>query len=169
MKNSRVCNINYDNELNIRLNKRYFVDKSIEPQFEPRSESTKYTDFNTYKQLPKIETLKYEIYDPTKTMYTGTRKPQINYYFDNIDIENKLRNQFFALQKNDRAFYIPDTKSSLYKNDDNSIVKYDIKKTNENNLKEINNISSSLYNCNNILETKLFNNVTRNNVKNIKS
>lgn len=168
MKNSRVCNIEYDNELNLRLQKRYFLDKSIEPQFEPRPESTKYTDFNTYKQLPEIKAINYEIYDPNKTMYTGTRKPQINYYFDNIDIENKLRNQFFALQKNDKAFYIPDVNSSLYRNTDDSIVKYDIKKSNENNLKNVDNISSSTYKCNNILETKLFNNVTKNNVKNIK-
>ncbi len=168
MKNSRVCNIKYDNELNTRLENRYFTDKSIEPQFGPRPESTKYNDFNTYSELPKVELFKYDTYDPTKTMYTGTRKPQINYYLDNIDVEHKLRNQFFALQKNDKAFYIPDVNSSLYTNDE-SIVKYNINNSNKINLKTVNDISSSYNNCNKVLETKIFNNPTKNNVKNIKT
>lgn len=168
MKNSRVCNIKYDNELNTRLENRYFTDKSIEPQFGPRPESTKYNDFNTYSELPKVELFKYDMYDPTKTMYTGTRKPQINYYLDNIDVEHKLRNQFFALQKNDKAFYIPHVNSSLYTNDE-SIVKYNINNSNKINLKTVNDISSSYNNCNKVLETKIFNNPTKNNVKNIKT
>lgn len=165
MNESRVCNINYDNELNKRLEKRILQSSAIEPQYDPRPICTKYTDFNTYTKLdtPK-NILNYKEYNPTKDYYTGDKKPQINYYFNNIDVEHTLRNQFFALQKNDKAFYIPDIKSSLYTHE-NNITKYNINKSYNNNITKIENIKTN-NNCNidKILAPNIFNNSTKSNI-----
>ena len=43
--NYKVCNIDYDNQLNTRMNKSYYPSKELQPNFDPRPISTKYTHF----------------------------------------------------------------------------------------------------------------------------
>ena len=38
-------------------------------------------------------------------------------FVENVDVESVLRNQIFALQKNDQAVYVPSSKSDLYMKD----------------------------------------------------
>lgn len=164
MNDSRVCNIDYDNELNKRLEKRISQSSAIEPQYDPRPICTKYTDFNTYNMPNAPKLLNYKEYNPTKDYYTGDKKPQVNYYFNNIDIEHRLRNQFFALQKNDKAFFVPDVNSSLYTNE-KDLIKYNIDKSKSNNLTKIDNVLSN-NNCklDKILAPNIFNNTTKSNI-----
>ena len=43
--NHKVCNIEYDNELNVRLNTRYFPSQELQPNYNPRPASSKYAFF----------------------------------------------------------------------------------------------------------------------------
>ena len=44
----KVCNIDYDNELNTRINKRYFPSQSLQPNFSPVPTSTRYQKFMVF-------------------------------------------------------------------------------------------------------------------------
>jgi hypothetical protein len=112
-----ICNIDYDNELNNRINVRWFPSNSLPPQFDERPVSTKYTFFQTVEEKPIHNTplLKYNNYTPENTFNPGSRAPT-NFFLNNIDTESKLRNQFMALQKSNKAAYVPELTSSLYEN-----------------------------------------------------
>lgn len=118
-----VCNLDYDNELNNRLNTRWFPSQSLPPQYDVRPVSTKYTFFQTVEERPVSLTqqLQYKYYTPETTFNPGSRAPT-DYFLNNIDTESKLRNQFMALQKSNQSVYVPEFTSSLYEN------KYEYKK-----------------------------------------
>jgi hypothetical protein len=113
-----ICNLEYDDELNKRLNTRHFPSQSLPPLFEVRPVSTKYTFFQTIEERPtqKINPLQYKMYSPESTFNPGSRAPT-DYFLNNIDTESTLRNQFMALQKSNQSVYLPELSSSLYKND----------------------------------------------------
>ena len=121
MSQHRVCNIEYDNELNQRMNQRYFPSKELQPNFDPRPVSTKYTLFHTLDSPPKTkeELRRYPEFQPQYTFYPGTTKAPVKHALQTVDTESLLRNQYMALQKNDHAFYIPALESDLYKNRSN--------------------------------------------------
>ena len=110
-------NIDYDNELNTRLNGRIFPSQSLPPLFEVRPVSTKYTFFQTVEERPFSMTpiIKYNQYNQETTFNPGNRAP-IDYFMNNVDTESKLRNQFMALQKSIQSTYVPELNSSLYEN-----------------------------------------------------
>lgn len=110
----QVCNIDYDNELNKRLQSRFFPSRNLQPNFDFRPMSTKYQKFPVLNEVKyqKMENMKK--YNPETVFYPGTSKAPVHYALDNVDTESKLRNQFFALQRNDQATYIPPMNSSLY-------------------------------------------------------
>ena len=115
MNTYSVCNLDYDNQLNNRINKRYFPSQELQPNFDPRPTSTKYTLFQTNEKSHSNTDLRpYKSFNTHKTFYTGNRKAPSSFFFDNVDIESTLRNQFFALQKNDQSYYIPSELSDLY-------------------------------------------------------
>ena len=47
----------------------------------------------------------------------GDRMAPFAGFVENVDVESVLRNQIFALQKNDQAVYVPSSKSDLYVKD----------------------------------------------------
>jgi hypothetical protein len=104
-------NIDYDNELNLRLSKRNIPSSPLQPLYDIRPVSTKYTLFHTVdKKEPQNTDYNYNnVFNP------GFRAPP-NYYFQNIDRESILRNQFAALQKSDQSVYVPELNSNLYEN-----------------------------------------------------
>jgi hypothetical protein len=118
-----ICNIDYDNEINKRMNTRQFPSQSLPPLFDVRAVSTKYTFFQTVEERPTTKTLPltYKKYNPESTFNPGARAP-VDFFIDNIDTESKLRNQFMALQKSNQSVYVPEFTSSLYEN------KYEYKK-----------------------------------------
>ena len=110
-----ICNIEYDNTLNKRLNDRYFPNQRLQPNLDPRPNSTKYQKFPFINnEKPSVFLNKYPYFNPEKTFYPGNAKAPIHFVMDSVDTESRLRNQFFALQKNDQAQYIPSLNSSLY-------------------------------------------------------
>ena len=108
-------NIDYDNELNVRIMERVQASQPLQPLYDPRPASTKYTLFQTTPEPQKsTEPLhQYKEYSTEKTFHPGNRGP-VDYYAKQIDQESTLRSQFAALQKADAAVYIPETHSDLY-------------------------------------------------------
>lgn len=108
-------NIDYDNELNVRIMERVQSSQPLQPLYDPRPSSTKYTLFQTTPEPQKsTEPLhQYKEYSTEKTFHPGNRGP-VDYYAKQIDQESTLRSQFAALQKADAAVYIPETHSDLY-------------------------------------------------------
>lgn len=162
--NYKVCNIEYDNQLNTRMNKRYFPSKELQPNFDPRPISTKYTHFmlEDRKISNNVNLRKYDHYEISNTFFSGNRKAPTQGFFQNVDVESMLNNQFMALQKNDQAYYIPSTNSELYIHKSklsNKPEKYDYYDM-ENKI--VNNVDK----CN--LAPDLFNNSTRYNLSNLK-
>jgi hypothetical protein len=112
-----IQNIEYDNELNLRLQKRNIPDTNLKPLFDFRPTPTKYTWFNTVENSNKgTEPLfTYSDYSPSK-IFNPSQKGTTDFYLKSIDTESQLQNRFMALQKADQAVYIPELSSSLYEN-----------------------------------------------------
>lgn len=115
MTKQNLCNYEYDNELNNKINKRYFPTKELQPNFDPRPISTKYALLEISPQVNNScdrEILReYEKYDIHKTFFPGDAKGPVSYSLDTINIESELRNQY-----HEKRGYIPSIQSSLYKN-----------------------------------------------------
>ena len=165
MSKGHLCNYQYDNELNIQINKRHFPSSDLQPNFDPRPLSTKYTEL-TYpldnKTIPTdSQPLRtYEYYSTQKVFFPGNSKAPVGHFLDNIDVESTLKNQFQTLTKNDGPNYIPHKKSDLFLD-----TKYE-------NIKEANYYKlpykvrgTNNKKCN--LAPKTFHNHTKNNVKNL--
>ena len=157
----KTCNIEYDNELNNRLNTRYFPSVSLKPNFNPVPVSTKYTLFPVIdkNKFSNMSLDHYKEYNTKTVFYPGNTKPPVKFALDNVDVESRLRNQYFALQKNDRAFYIPPINSNMYMHNSHLADKPNKEENQETNI---------IFNpdkCN--LAPKKFNNSTRYNLKNL--
>ena len=165
MSTYSICNIRYDNELNNRIHKRVFPSQELQPNFNPIPVSTKYTLFQTNElhNNSNDDLRPYNKFDNKKIFYPGNSKGPTAFFFDNVDTESTLRNQYFALQKNDKAYYIPDIKSDLYNHRGNLINKPSILE----NAKVSCNNSNMNINLEANLAPNIFNNTTKDNVKNI--
>ena len=106
-------NIDYDNELNKRLEFRNIPSAPLQPLYDIRPVSTKYIMFQTSD--PRNQIIPQYVYDPRQTFNPGDRAP-VDYYIKNIDVETKLRSQFFALQNSPQAVFVPELNSQLYNN-----------------------------------------------------
>jgi len=107
-------NLDYDNELNKRLENRNTPSGPLQPLFDIRPVATKYTMFHTVDTKINSTGPQYS-YDPYQTFNPGDRAP-IDYFIRNVDVESTLRSQFFALQQSPQAVYIPELNSQLYEN-----------------------------------------------------
>jgi hypothetical protein len=104
----------YEDELNHRLERRWLPSTSLKPLFDARPCPTKYTWFQTIDETPKAkEPLRQYSEYSTKVFNPGNRAP-VDYYMKSVDVESKLRSQFMALQKGDQAVFIPELSSDLY-------------------------------------------------------
>ena len=149
-----ICNIDYDNELNKRLQTRIFPSQSLPPLYDDRPVSTKYSFFQIVEEKqPSITELhKYNTYSPSSTFNPGNRGP-VDYFINNVDTESVLRNQFMALQKSNKAIYVPELTSDLYMNS------YNYKKT-------YTETKCTTNTCNKELAPNTFHNFTRYNLRN---
>ena len=106
-------------ELNKRLTDRIIPSHTIDPVFSPKPMSTRYTKMhildNNENNVETPITAKNQFQTST-TFYPGDRKPNWNGFVTNVDKESDLRNQFFAIQKCNQAYYIPSSTSDLYVN-----------------------------------------------------
>jgi len=106
--------MDYEDELNARLEGRWLPSVSLKPLYDTRPASTKYTWFHSLDEpiQPKVELKQYKEYS-SKVFNPGQRAP-VDYYLKSIDIESKLRSQFMALQKSSQAVYVPELTSDMY-------------------------------------------------------
>ncbi len=106
--------MDYEDELNHRLEKRHLPSTPLKPLFDLRPSSTKYTLFkSTDEVLQTKEPLKQYSEYSQKVFNPGNRAP-VDYYMKSVDVESKLRSQFMALQKSSQSVYIPELTSDLY-------------------------------------------------------
>ena len=102
--------IDYENELNHRLDNRWAPSAPLKPLFEARPMGTKYTWFQgsdaPLRSNVPLYTYKDATFNPGRGPIEGFMKTE--------EIESKLRSQFMALQKSDQAAYIPSFTSDLY-------------------------------------------------------
>ena len=115
--------MDYEDELNHRLDKRYLPSTPLKPLYDFRPLSTKYTLFkSTDEELQSKESLKQYSEYSQKVFNPGNRAP-VDYYMKSVDVESKLRSQFMAIQKSSQSAYIPELTSDLYTSPGASNVK----------------------------------------------
>ena len=154
-----------DQELNNRIFERNIPSHTVDPVFTPKPVATRYTKMhildNNENNLTTQISAKNQFQTST-TFFPGDRKPNWNGFVTNVDKESQLRNQFFALQKCDQAYYVPGSESDLYVNKN-----IPSGKDHENGIKEdeglmfrqfkFENFNPNLFSAGNLL----FNNSTR--------
>lgn len=157
--------IKRDNEMNIRISSRNIPSSNLQPQFSLRPVSSKYEMLPIFDRRPKpnVPIRNETLYDPEIIFNPGTAQAPWAGFSNNINVESKLRNQYFAIQKNDRAKYIPSKSSDLY---NTHVIGNNIQQPfpglfKENNLAKFN---PNKYNVDNMI----FNNNTRVQYKNVK-
>lgn len=105
-------------ELNTRISSRQFSDNPLQPNYDPRPVSTKYSHFpiiERRKATSSIPLAKYLDYSAKSNFAPMTSKGHYDAYFQNINTESGLRNQYFGLQKYaDQSLYVPSSSSDLY-------------------------------------------------------
>lgn len=156
--------IERDNELNKRISIRNIPSSNLQPQFSLRPVSSKYEMFPIYDRRPKasVPIINETLFTPELIFNPGNAQAPWAGFSNNIDTESTLRNQFFAIQKNNQAKYIPSKSSDLY---NSHVIGNNVKQPfpglfKENNLAKFN---PNKYNVDNML----FNNNTRVQYKNI--
>lgn len=105
-------------ELNNRISQRIISDVDMQPNFDPRPISTKYSLLPVVDSYARsTEAFKpYLDYHSEIMFYPGDRKAPVNGILNKIDLESDLRNQNYLLEKYDLGNkYIPSLESDLYK------------------------------------------------------
>jgi hypothetical protein len=109
-------NLERNQQLNERISSRNIPSVPLQPIYSGRPVSTKYSKMSIIDQY-KQATVPIAI-SPNFNIGTvfnpGNAEAPWSGYASNVDVETILRNQAFALQKGDRASYIPSSNSDLY-------------------------------------------------------
>lgn len=111
------CNNDRVEELNDRISTRNIPSQTLQAQFDIRPVSSKYAMMPILdrRAIPTVPIERMPTYNLANTFNPGNAQAPWSGYATNIDDDSKLRNQFFALQKCDQAYYIPPTTSDMYK------------------------------------------------------
>lgn len=106
-------------ELNSRQFARSKPDNPLPPNFDPRPVISKYSVFPMLDaRMPATVPIQPNYNYSLQTNFTPPLMSvgPVSGFINNIDTENTLRNQYFALQKGaDQSSYVPSTNSDLYK------------------------------------------------------
>ena len=110
------CNMNRTNELNERISSRNVPSNPLQPQFSCRPVSTKYEILPIFdrRQLPTVAIQRQPTFNMATTFNPGTAYGPWSGFAANVNDESTLRNQFFAIQKNPEAYYVPSSTSDMY-------------------------------------------------------
>ena len=109
---------NSHDDINSRMVARDYPDVSLQPNYDPRPVSTKYSHFPALQgRRPNHEpSLNYPSFTPESNFYPGTQNAPGSGYRDNVNLETILRNQTAPLQHGaHQGVYIPSSESDLYK------------------------------------------------------
>lgn len=103
-------------ELNNRLFTRNVPSTTLQSTFDCRPINTKYSCQSFLDKRPQssVPIVSYPTFDIVNTFNPGTAQAPWQGFVSHINDESTLRNQFYALQKSDQAYYIPATTSDLY-------------------------------------------------------
>lgn len=105
-------------ELNDRISSRHFPDSPLQPNFDPRPVPTKYAHFPIINRRTPLKEpiVPYLDYHMSVNFNPGSQNAPPSGYFNNIHVENRLRNQHFGLQNGaDQSVYVPSSNSDMYR------------------------------------------------------
>ena len=112
-----INNIRRDNQLNVRINDRNNVQLHTNINLGVRPLSTKYA----YKPIldrplsQDVPLQKYPEFNVKRDFLPGNRQGPWDGFATHIHDESLLRNMFFAISKAPQRYYIPSSRSDLYK------------------------------------------------------
>ena len=103
-------------EINQRISERNTPSATLRPAFNVRPLSSKYAMMPIIESrpVPTVSTQAYQQYTTESVFNPGNAKAPWRGWADRVNVESSLRNQFFALQRNDSAVYVPNSTSDLY-------------------------------------------------------
>lgn len=106
-------------DINERMFHRNLPSAPLQAQFDARPVATKYAlmPIVDRRPIPTVPVVQRPTYNQTQVFNPGTSHGPWSGFATNVNDESKLRNQFFALQRNnDQAVYVPPFNSDLYVN-----------------------------------------------------
>ena len=153
-----------EEELNQRISSRNVPSKTLQPYISNRPMSTKYNGmlFIDSDKPSTVNLSRNEVYNQGNTFNPGSSAPW-NGYSQNIDTEIKLRGAVFPLQKCAQSKYIPSSSSDLY---NVSVASSSNTIRNQHQLLSERPILSSSRKTTGYNDTEIFNNDTRQNIRN---
>lgn len=103
-------------EINDRIHSRIKPSAIMQPAFSMRPSSSKYAMMPILEQrpVPTIAIPSYQQFTTETVFNPGNAKAPWRGWAERVNLESSMRNQFFALQRNDRAEYVPNSTSDLY-------------------------------------------------------
>lgn len=103
--------------LNNRIFSRNSPSHTLQSQYDPRPQSTKYTRmpvFDKYKDEKVVNIQREKEYDQGSQFNPGTKAPYSG-YATHVDHESQVKNMFMIQQKySNQCIYIPSSTSDLY-------------------------------------------------------
>ena len=114
--NVYYCNNNRDLELSNRIYQRNIPSHNLRPYIDTKPVMTKYSTLPVVDLKNKnhqVSLKEYGMYNVQNSFNPGQSAPGSG-FFNNVNTESLLRNQFFALQKSDQSVYVPSSTSDLY-------------------------------------------------------
>lgn len=103
-------------EINSRISERNIPSAALRPAFDVRPVSSKYAMLPVLETRPvsTVEIQPYQHFTTDTVFNPGNAKAPWRGWAERVNVESSLRNQYFALQRNDRAVYVPNSDSDLY-------------------------------------------------------
>ena len=103
-------------EINTRISERNIPSAMLRPAFEVRPLSSKYATLPILETRPvsTVPLQSYEQFTTESVFNPGNAKAPWGGWAERVNVETHLRNQYFALQRNDRGVYVPNSNSDLY-------------------------------------------------------
>lgn len=103
-------------EINSRISERNIPSAALRPAFDVRPLSSKYATMPILetRPVPTVQLQQYRQFSTETVFNPGNARAPWRGWAERVNVESSLRNQFFALQRNDRAAYVPTSESDLY-------------------------------------------------------
>ena len=104
-------------EINTRISERNIPSAALRPSFNVRPISSKYAMMPILetRPAPTVPLQSYQQFSTEAVFNPGNSKAPWRGWAERVNVESSLRNQYFALQRSDRAVYVPNSDSDLYK------------------------------------------------------
>lgn len=159
-----ICNQERARQLNDRISDRNIPSAPLQPQYSMRPVLSKYSVMPILDQraTPSVSMGSFPVFNPEQTFNPGNAQAPWSGFSSSVNTESILRNQVFALQNCERAYYVPSSKSDMYN------VRVPEKYVEQPHPDLFNHQQFCNHNPNeHNLANKFFNNSTRTDVKNL--